>query len=98
MNCFHRLTRGGRNSKPDGFPINWVDVMPACSQVAQPGVVSLLFGDVSYQYLGTRGSMRFDTSKEAGFTTDEIVIRAIERFTVGLMADGAVAGLQTAEA
>ena len=37
-----------------------------------------------------------DTSKEAGFTTDEILIRALERFTIGLMATGAVSGLETA--
>lgn len=92
------VANGARGATLDGFPINWVDIMPAYSQVAQPGVVHLLFGDLSYQYLATRGSVRFDTSKEAGFTTDEILIRAIERFTVGLMADGAVAGLQTAEA
>jgi hypothetical protein len=51
---------------------------------------------VSYNYLGVRGGIRFDTSKEAGFTTDEILVRALERFTVGKMATGAVAGLITA--
>lgn len=42
------------------------------------------------------GLPRFDTSMQAGFTTDEILIRALERFTIGLMANGAVGGLQTA--
>jgi len=32
------------------------------------------------------------------FTTDEVLLRAIERFTIGLMATGAVGGLQTAAA
>jgi HK97 family phage major capsid protein len=58
--------------------------------------VFMLFGDATYQYLGVRGQIRFDTSIDAAFTTDEILIRAIERFTIGLMATGAVAGLQTA--
>jgi len=80
----------------DGFPIRWVDTLPAYSTTAQAGKVYVLFGDVSYQYLGVRGGMRFDTSREAGFTTDEILIRALERFTIGLMADNAVSGLQTA--
>lgn len=80
----------------DGFPIRWVDVMPVYSTSAQASKVYLLFGDVSFQYLGVRGGVRFDTSKEAGFTTDEILIRALERLTVGLMATGAVAGLETA--
>jgi HK97 family phage major capsid protein len=80
----------------DGFPIRWIDTLPAYSTTAQAGKVYVLFGDVSYQYLGVRGGMRFDTSREAGFTTDEILVRALERFTIGLMADNAVSGLQTA--
>lgn len=80
----------------DGFPIRWVDTLPAYSTTAQAGKVYILFGDVSFQYLGVRGGMRFDTSREAGFTTDEILVRALERFTIGLMANEAVSGLQTA--
>lgn len=80
----------------DGFPIRWIDTLPAYSTSAQAGKVYVLFGDVSYQYLGVRGGMRFDTSREAGFVTDEILVRALERFTIGLMADNAVSGLQTA--
>jgi HK97 family phage major capsid protein len=80
----------------DGFPIRWVNVMPAFSTGVNAGKVFALFGDPSYQYLGIRGGVRFATSTEAGFTTDEILIRALERFTIGLMANGAVAGLETA--
>lgn len=80
----------------DGFPIIWVDVMPVYATSAAASTVFALFGDASYQYLGVRGGIRFDTSKEAGFTTDEILVRALERFTVGLMATGAMGGLITA--
>ena len=80
----------------DGFPIIWVDVMPVYSTSAAASTVFALFGDVSYNYLGVRGGIRFDTSKEAGFATDEILVRALERFTIGKMATGAVAGLITA--
>ncbi len=80
----------------DGFPVRWVPAMPAYSTSANVSKVFMLFGDLSYQYLGVRGQFRFDTSKEAAFTTDEILIRAIERFTIGLMATGAIGGLQTA--
>ncbi len=80
----------------DGFPVRWVDIMPAYSTGANVSKVFMLFGDLSFQYLGVRGAIRFDTSLEAGFTTDEILVRALERFTVGLMATGAVAGLETA--
>ena len=80
----------------DGFPIRWVDVLPAYSAAANVSKVFILFGDVSFQYLGVRGGVRFDTSVDAAFVTDEILIRALERFTIGLMAVGAVSGLQTA--
>lgn len=82
----------------DGFPIRWVDVMPVYTTSDVLNTVHVLFGDVSYQYLGVRGGIRFDTSMEAGFTTDEILVRALERCTTGLMALGAVAGLETAAA
>lgn len=80
----------------DGFPVRFVDVLPAYSTSVNVSKVFALFGDLSFQYLGVRGGVRFDTSMDAGFTTDEILIRALERFTIGLMADGAVAGLETA--
>ena len=80
----------------DGFPVRWVDVMQpyTASDTVDTGIV--LFGDLSFHYLGVRGGIRFDTSMEAGFATDEILIRALERFTTGLMATGAVAVVQTA--
>jgi HK97 family phage major capsid protein len=80
----------------DGIPVKWVSVMPRYSTAANAGKVGALFGDLSYAYLGVRGAMRFDTSLEAAFATDEILIRALERFTMGLMASTAVSGLQTA--
>lgn len=95
-----QLSTGGQPFKNgptlDGFPIIWVDVMPVYSTGANVSKVFALFGDASFQYLGIRGGVRFDTSMEAGFTTDEILIRALERFTIGLMATGAMAGLETA--
>lgn len=78
----------------DGFEIVWVPVLPALSGTAAVGVVTCLFGDVTFQYLGVRNGIRFDTSREAAFTTDEILVRALERLTVGLMASKAVAGLR----
>jgi HK97 family phage major capsid protein len=79
----------------DGFPIRWVDVMPVYTASDVVSTVHALFGDASFNYLGVRGGIRFDTSKEAGFTTDEILIRALERFTIGKMATGCVGGLIT---
>jgi len=79
----------------DGFPVRWVDSLPVYTTADALSTVHVLFGDVSFNYLGTRGEIRLDTSRDAGFSTDEILVRALERFTVGLMATGAVAGLIT---
>ena len=90
------IANGVQGASLDGFPIRWVDAMPAYSTGANASKVFALFGDLSFQYLGVRGGVRFDTSSEAGFTTDEILVRGLERLTTGKMAAGAVAGLQTA--
>lgn len=87
---------GAQGAALDGFPVRWVDVLPPYSTAANAGKVFALFGDASYQYLGLRGGVNLAASVEAGFGTDEILVRALERFTIGLMATGAVAGLQTA--
>lgn len=90
------IANGVNGASLDGFPIRWIPSMPAYSTAANVSKVFALFGDASYQYLGIRGDMRFDTSRDAAFATDEVLIRAIERFTIGLMATGAMAGLETA--
>lgn len=80
----------------DGFPIRWVPELPALSTSAAVSAITVLFGDASFNYLGIRGGMRFDISREAGFATDEVLIRALERFTIGKMATDCVAGLRNA--
>jgi HK97 family phage major capsid protein len=87
---------GANGASLDGFPIRWVDIMPAYTTADVASTVHVLFGDLSYQYLGVRGGMRFQSSTEAGFATDDIYVRALERFTIGLMSTSAVSGLQTA--
>lgn len=79
----------------DGFPIRWIDVMPVYSTSDVVSTVHVLFGDARYQYLAPRGAIRFQTSVDAAFETDEILMRAVERFTIGLMATGAMGGLIT---
>ena len=79
----------------DGFPIIWVPSMPVYSTSVSATTIHVLFGDASFEYLGIRSGVRFDTSREAGFTTDEILVRALERLTVGKMAITAIAGLVT---
>lgn len=90
------IANGINGASLDGFPIRWVDVLPAYSTSNNASKVFALFGDVSYNYLGIRGGMRFDVSRDVYFATDEIGIRALQRLTIGKMATGAVAGLITA--
>jgi HK97 family phage major capsid protein len=90
------IANGINGASLDGYPIRWVDVMPAYVTTAQVSKVFMLFGDASYQYLGVRKGLEIATSREAGFATDEILVRALSRFTIGLMAVGAIAGLETA--
>lgn len=89
------IANGINGASLDGFPIRWVDVMPVYSTTDTSETGFILFGDVSYQYLGVRKGMEIATSKEAGFTTDEILVRALQRFTIGKMATGCCAVLKT---
>lgn len=90
------IANGVNGASLDGFPIEWVDVLPPYSTAANVSSVFALFGDASYEYLGTRGGMRFDTSDAPGFANDQLYIRALERFTIGKMATGCMGGLKTA--
>jgi HK97 family phage major capsid protein len=89
------MANGIQGASLDGFPIRWVDTLPPLLAADALSTVHILFGDVSYMYLGVRGGPRIDTSREAGFTTDSLYIRGLERLTVGLLATGAVSGLIT---
>jgi len=90
------IANGINGASLDGFPIRWIDVLPAYSTSNNASTVFGLFGDASYQYLGVRGAMRFDTSDAPGFANDQLYIRALERFTTAKMATGAMAGIITA--
>lgn len=87
---------GANGATLDGFPIRWVDVLPPYSTSADPSKVFALFGDLSFWYLGLRSGFSLDTSVDVFFATDEIAVRALERFTIGMMATGAMSGLRTA--
>jgi HK97 family phage major capsid protein len=82
----------------DGFPVRWVDVLPAYDTGAHPGQYQFAFGDLSYWFLGERGTPALDVSRDVFFATDEIAMRALERIDVGLLADGAMAVLKLADA
>src|SRR4051794_40944176 len=80
----------------DGFPIRWVGVMPVYDTTVHLSQYQAVFGDLSYWYLGERGSMRVDVSNDIYFATDEVGIRFLERFDAQLLADQSCAVLQLA--
>jgi HK97 family phage major capsid protein len=82
----------------DGWPIFWINKLPVYSASAIINTIVAAFGDMTFWYLGLRGGLRIDTSREAYFSTDEIGIRALERFTVKEMATTHMGGVRTAAA
>jgi HK97 family phage major capsid protein len=84
------------NGKPmlDGWPVRWIGVGAVNNGAAQAEAYALFFGDLSYWYMGERGSVMVDVSKEVFFATDELALRALERIDINAMAIDAVATLQ----
>ncbi len=80
----------------EGFPIKWVGVMPVYTTSATINAYQIAFGDLSYWYFGERGGLDVQTSNEVFFATDEIGVRALERFDVQALNDSAVAVLKLA--
>lgn len=94
----YRPAMGGTPATLDGFPIRWVGVMQPYSNKAAAGSYLACFGALSYWYLGERGQVRIETSREYYFGTDEIALRALERIDVNNMVVDAMSALQTAAA
>ena len=80
----------------DGFPVRWIGVMPIFDQLAHINQYQVYFGDQSYWYFGERTGLDVQVSRDVYFATDEVGIRALERFDIQLMADPATAVLQLA--
>jgi HK97 family phage major capsid protein len=89
---------GNTPASLDGFPIRWINASQAFSTIAAPSANLAFFGDLSYWYLGERGSPRIEVSREVFFGTDEVAMRALERIDVEAMAVDAISTLQTAAA
>lgn len=82
----------------DGYPIRWVDVLPPYDPIGTPNpdIPFIGFGDASYHYFGLRQGIEIMHSRDVYFATDEVGIRALERFATGLMANNAFAAVVTA--
>lgn len=82
----------------DGFPVKWIGVSQPYTTAVAASTALAFFGDLSYWYLGERGSVRVEVSKEVFFATDELAMRALERIDVENMAVDAMSTLETAAA
>jgi HK97 family phage major capsid protein len=80
----------------DGFPVVFTGALAPYGTTATPSAPCVVFGDLSYWYLGERGTVRTEVSKEVFFATDELAMRVLERITFQTMAIDAVAALFTA--
>ena len=77
--------RNGDKSTLDGFEIVWTPIMPVYSTSATLNAYQIYFGDLSWWYLGLRRDMDVQTSRDVYFATDEVVVRALERFDIHCM-------------
>ena len=84
----------GGQATLDGWPVRWIGHGAVNDGTARPSEYAAFFGDLSYWFLGERGQVRVEVSKEVFFQTDEIALRALERIDVEAMAIDAMATLQ----
>jgi HK97 family phage major capsid protein len=88
--------RDGQKSTLDGFEIVWTPLMPVYSTGAAISSFQLYFGDLSWWYLGIRRDLDVQTSRDVYFATDEVGIRALERFDIRQMGQSSTAALKLA--
>jgi HK97 family phage major capsid protein len=86
--------RGGQPATLDGFPIRWIGVGQPYTLNAAPNTFPAFFGSLKYWYLGERGQVRVEVSREVFFATDELAMRALERIDVEAMAIDAMSAMQ----
>lgn len=80
----------------DGFPIVWVPAMPVYTTSATVSAYQVYFGDGSYWYFGQRMGISIEQSRDVYFATDEVGIRALERFDIEQMGKQSTAALKLA--
>ncbi len=88
----------GKSGLPelDGYPVRFIPVLPPYSEEPTASQIQVIFGDSSYQYLASRQDFTLQISKDVYWATDQLAVRALERFAVGLMNDSALSALQLA--
>lgn len=83
----------GDGSAPDARILGWPAYFSqACPTASASGISSIYFGAFKTSFLGLRRSMEIIPSDQAAFTTDQIVVRATDRFAVNHANDGRTDG------
>jgi HK97 family phage major capsid protein len=88
--------RNGAVATLDGFPIVWTAAMPVYTTSATVSAFQLYFGDLSWWYMGVRRDLDVQTSRDVYFATDEVGIRALERFDIHQMGQKSTAAIKLA--
>lgn len=88
--------RNGQTAMLDGFEIVWTPIMPVYTTSATVSAYQLAFGDLSWWYLGLRRGLDVQTSRDVYFATDEVGVRALERFDIHAMGLKSTTALQLA--
>jgi HK97 family phage major capsid protein len=95
-NVYQRLPDG--SAMLDGYPIVWTDVLTPYSTVVAARQPLVVFGALSFWWLGEHGNPRIDPSEHVWFANDQLAIRFIEEIDFDYAAPDATAALLTADA
>jgi HK97 family phage major capsid protein len=80
----------------DGYPVIWTDVLTPYGVEELPDAPLVVFGALSFWWLGEHGSPRMDTSEHMWFLNDQLAVRFIEEIDFDYAAGEATAVLLTA--
>jgi HK97 family phage major capsid protein len=95
-NVYQRLPDG--SAMLDGYPIVWTDVLTPYGTEPTANQPLLVFGALSFWWLGEHGTPRIDPSEHVWFANDQLAIRFIEEIDFDYAAPDATAALITAPA
>ena len=95
-NVYQRLPDG--SAILDGYPIVWTDAMTPYGTTAVADAPLVVFGALSFWWMGEHGHPRIDPSEHVWFANDQLAVRFIEEIDFDYAATDAVAALSTADA
>src|SRR5881628_3886225 len=82
----------------DGYEVVWTEVLQPYTTNPAPGTTIIVFGDLSFWWMGEHLSPRIDTSDQVFFINDQLAVRFIEEIDFDYMDTAAASALQTAAA